>query len=168
MKKNLPLRLASLAQGFTLVELLVVIAIISILAVIGVSVYSGAQGQARDGKRRSEINTIAKSIETAKDLAVSPATYKYDATLAAADFPKGVPADPGGRVYCLKIWTTVGGAVEADPAAWISTTCPAGYTALGTSINSGVATGIDDGSVLSWKLCASPEKSSVVCERSLQ
>ncbi len=51
-------------KGFTLIELLVVIAIIAILAVIGLTVFSGQQRAARDGRRRSDIQAIAAAMET--------------------------------------------------------------------------------------------------------
>ena len=50
-------------KGFTLVELLVVISIIAILSVIGITVFSGVQKGARDAKRRSDIDAIAKALE---------------------------------------------------------------------------------------------------------
>ncbi len=53
-------------KGFTLIELLVVIAIIAILSVIGFTVFTNAQKGARDSKRRSDIDSIAKALEIYK------------------------------------------------------------------------------------------------------
>ncbi len=51
-------------QGFTLVELLVVIAILAILATLGVTNFQSARIKARDLARKSDLQTIAKSLET--------------------------------------------------------------------------------------------------------
>lgn len=64
-RKNLSLisyHLSPLA-GFTLIELLVVISIIGILAGLTLSSYSGAQKQARDSQRRSDLNQYRNSLE---------------------------------------------------------------------------------------------------------
>ncbi len=53
-------------KGFTLIELLVVIAIIAVLSTIGFAVFSGVQKGARDAKRRSDIDAIAKALEIYK------------------------------------------------------------------------------------------------------
>ncbi|MGB9613811.1 MAG: type II secretion system protein [Candidatus Margulisiibacteriota bacterium] len=49
--------------GFTLIELLVVISIIGILAGLTLSSYSGAQKQARDSQRRSDLNQYRNALE---------------------------------------------------------------------------------------------------------
>ncbi len=51
-------------NGFTLIELLVVISIIGILAGLTLSSYSGAQKQARDSQRRSDLNQYRNALET--------------------------------------------------------------------------------------------------------
>ena len=53
-------------RGFTLVELLIVITIIAVLSVIGITVYSGVQKNARDARRRADIDSIAKALEIYK------------------------------------------------------------------------------------------------------
>jgi len=49
-------------RGFTLVELLVVIAIIAILASIGLASYNRAGKNARDAKKRSEIESVRQAL----------------------------------------------------------------------------------------------------------
>lgn len=50
-------------SGFTLIELLVVISIIGILAGLSLSSYTGAQKQARDSQRRSDLNQYRNALE---------------------------------------------------------------------------------------------------------
>lgn len=50
-------------RGFTLVELLVVIAILAILSTLGVSNFQSTRIKARDLSRKSDLQTIAKSLE---------------------------------------------------------------------------------------------------------
>ena len=50
-------------KGFTLIELLVVISIIGILAGLTLSSYSGAQKQARDSQRKSDLNQYRNALE---------------------------------------------------------------------------------------------------------
>jgi prepilin-type N-terminal cleavage/methylation domain-containing protein len=49
-------------QGFTLIELLVVIAIIGILAAIGITAFAGAQGRARDAKRKADLGALNSNL----------------------------------------------------------------------------------------------------------
>ncbi len=52
-----------LKRGFTLIELLVVISIIGILTSLALVSYSGAQKQARDSQRRSDLNQYRNGLE---------------------------------------------------------------------------------------------------------
>ena len=77
-------------RGFTLVELLVAIAIIAILAVIGLTVFTGLQRGARDAQRRSDVEAIAKSLEA--NYNTNTAVYPQ---LLATMFAGGrIPQDP--------------------------------------------------------------------------
>lgn len=49
--------------GFTLLELLVVIAIIGILAAIGIGSYGTVQSKARDARRKSDLENVARALE---------------------------------------------------------------------------------------------------------
>jgi len=50
--------------GFTLVEILIVIAIMGVLTVITVSQFNTAKTKARDVARKSDLNTVAKALNT--------------------------------------------------------------------------------------------------------
>ncbi len=50
-------------KGFTLIELLVVIAIIAILAAVIMATTTGAQAQARDSRRVSDLDSIRTALE---------------------------------------------------------------------------------------------------------
>lgn len=49
--------------GFTIVELLIVIVVIGILAAITIVAFNGIQERARDAKRQSNIQAVAKALE---------------------------------------------------------------------------------------------------------
>lgn len=57
-----PTHKSSPPHGFSLVELLIVISIIVILAVISAAVYSNIQKTARETKRKSDIQALAKAV----------------------------------------------------------------------------------------------------------
>ncbi len=136
--------------GFTLIELLVVVAIIAILSVIGMALFTTAQSNARDGRRRSDIDAIAAALEVNK---VSP-SLTYTA-LAGTQFASGtIPADPtAGKKYCYDDSI-------ATPAAW-STVCAAPWSDVSS-------TPVPGSGVSSWTVCASLESGSVYCKSSSQ
>lgn len=55
-------------KGFALIELLVVISIIAVLSVIGMTVFSGVQNNARNTKVSADFNAIYKNIDIARML----------------------------------------------------------------------------------------------------
>lgn len=82
------------AGGFTLVELLVVIAIIAILAVVGMVVFKSVTGNARDSRRKSDLDSLAKAYEVKY---VSVGSYQ---NLSGNDFSSGgLPSPPEGGSY---------------------------------------------------------------------
>lgn len=50
-------------RGFTLIELLIVMVILGLLGVLGVGNFQSARMKARDVQRKSDLATIAKSLE---------------------------------------------------------------------------------------------------------
>ena len=62
-------------QAFTLIELMVVVAIIAILATLSVSNFSSATKRTRNSQRVSDIQTVAKALETCYD--ISTASYGF-------------------------------------------------------------------------------------------
>lgn len=93
MKKILPI-----SRGFTLIELLVVITIIAFLAVIGIVAFGNAQAQARDGRRRADLDAIATAMEANRDPLAG--IYKRCAADQATIYANGVlPVDPINGSY---------------------------------------------------------------------
>ncbi|MCR4305706.1 MAG: type II secretion system GspH family protein, partial [Candidatus Daviesbacteria bacterium] len=94
MKKLLPTSHAfgvNKSKGFTLVELLVVVSIIAVLSVVGITLFSGVQQNARDAKRKADIDAISKALEANY---TGGSTTPYPA-LTDAMFANGkVPTDP--------------------------------------------------------------------------
>lgn len=80
-------------DGFTLIELIIIIVIISILAIIGFSYYNGMQANAKDSKKKADINAIYKAYES---------NYKNNAyqPLQPNNFMSGqIPKTPEGSGY---------------------------------------------------------------------
>lgn len=72
-------------KGFTLVELLVVIAILSILSTLGIANFQSARTKARDLARKSDLQTITKSLEAyVNDHRVYPSSNAYGQIICQA------------------------------------------------------------------------------------
>lgn len=102
-------------KGFTLIELLVVVAIIGILAAIAIPVFLSQRNSARDASVKSDINGIAKVMET---LYVQSNAYPTTTVLLTAGTPQSSPGNQlvvtvtgGGTGY-----TIVGCNTDADIA----------------------------------------------------
>lgn len=108
-------------KGFTLVEILVSISIVSILAVIGISVFNAAQKNNRDQARMRDLQAIKQALELYRsDNHIYPDTQNdlVDKYLSAW------PADPvSGKVYAYAK-TTTGFAVCAKGESLSSPACP--------------------------------------------
>lgn len=95
----------TLKNGFTLIELLIVIAILGILSVIGLGSFHSARIKAKDATRKSDLQTIAKSLEAyvndhssyplPDDLSWGEPFVDANGTIYAAR----LPSDPSGYTY---------------------------------------------------------------------
>lgn len=172
-------------RGFTLVELLVVVAIIAILSVIGLTLFTSAQANARDARRKSDIDAIANALETTR----SPGVVYYT-NLPTSGFSGGaVPMDNNNSAsapnYCVRTSTLAG--VPADPLAanWGSgVSCPTSPAATQTAAvsgestwttipSAGLAASTTAGSpfytsTISFKVCARLETNAFYCKPSSQ
>lgn len=90
-------------KGFTLIELMVAIAIVAVLAVIGITLFQGAQASARDTKRRADVDAIAQALENNFD--ANNGTYTNPVPVSS--FTGGnIPVDPlTGSDYTLTYGT---------------------------------------------------------------
>lgn len=86
MKKLLPA-----SKGFTLIELMVVVTIIAFLSVIGIVAFTNAQKQARDGRRRADIEAIATALESNRTAGQYPVVNCASTTIFAGG---KCPTDP--------------------------------------------------------------------------
>lgn len=85
-----------LNKGFTLIELLVVITILAVLSIIGIAAFRTLPDQANDSRRRSDVDSIAKVLESRYDVDTG---YPE---LSAGDFTSGQkPQKPEGGDYDL-------------------------------------------------------------------
>ena len=91
-------------KGFTLIELLVVVAIIGILAAIAIPVFLSQRNSARDASVKSDINGVAKVMET---LYVETNTYPANTAALLAGNPQISPGNAivvtvtGGTTYTI-------------------------------------------------------------------
>ena len=146
------------SKGFTLIELLVTIAIIAIISVVAVALFGNIQADARDGKRRAELESLANALEVNKTGGGGNYNPIVATTmLGGGTFPGAstTATDPQGYPYCV-----AGNATSTPPTAisaltgWATTlTCPAGYTVMsGTQ---------PPATTVSWTLCTRLENKGV-------
>jgi prepilin-type N-terminal cleavage/methylation domain-containing protein len=153
-------------KGFTLIELLVTIAIIAIISVVAVALFGNIQADARDGKRRAELESLANALEVNK----SGGGGNYNPILASQMggglMPGGgaTALDPQNYPYCVAGNATTTPPTNAVLTAWATTpACPAGYTVIsGTQ---------PANTTVSWTLCTRLENKgtpAVFCRNNTQ
>ncbi|MBW7944528.1 prepilin-type N-terminal cleavage/methylation domain-containing protein [Patescibacteria group bacterium] len=87
--------------GFTLIELMVVVSIIGVLMAAGILAFSNAQQNARDAKRRADVDALSKALEQYYG---NNAAYPASASSLTTFFPSGsLPTDPQGSNYDIKL-----------------------------------------------------------------
>jgi prepilin-type N-terminal cleavage/methylation domain-containing protein len=155
-------------KGFTLIELLVVISIISILATIGIASYQGAQKNARDARRRNDVDVIAKSLEVNK----AQDTLYYP-VISPTWFESGaVPLDTTTAKYCILYrfdTTTI-----SKPTLWAATSsCPTSVEGASTTVAVIPSTGgvPPVNSTATFKICARLEggtQPNIFCRSNIQ
>lgn len=123
-------------KGFTLIELLVVISIVAVLAAIGITAFSQAQSTSRDGRRKGDIDSVAKALEGN----FNASTGAYPAAVLDTWFASGSqPKDPATNAnYTYNISSTNGYCVcatleKASGNATASNCTGIGTTATGTN-----------------------------------
>ena len=89
--------------GFTLIELLVVVAIIGILAAIAIPVFLNQRASARDASVKSDINSVAKVMET---IYTDTGAYPAVGDEALTCRPANVVTSPGNYILVVPVGTT--------------------------------------------------------------
>lgn len=82
-------------KGFTLLELIIVIGIISIMVMLGSTVYSSVQKRSRDIKRKSDLYIIRSSLQLFKsDNSFYPSRINNENDDFNKNYLKIMPSDP--------------------------------------------------------------------------
>lgn len=175
MKTQLP-NTTKTTKGFTLIELMIVIAIIAVLSIIGITIYNGQQLNARNNRRKEDINAIANALETNKGIGSATYSAIYTTSFSSGLFPK----DPntGTVEYCGSTTSGTVLPVNAWGLATCSTSNGTGGTGtggaganFGTAFNAALTT--FGGASSFWAVCASIEPygtpgGGVYCRQSSQ
>lgn len=85
--------------GFSLIEVIVVTAILGILSILGISNFTATIERSRDARRKADLSTIQKGLESYYgDNSVYPATITTADLCASTTtcYLKTVPTDPSG------------------------------------------------------------------------
>lgn len=140
-------------KGFTLVELLVVISIIAILATVGFVVFQGQQRNARDVRRKADVDAITKAMEAGK----VAGEINYVA-LAASMFAAGsVPSDP----------TNTNDGTNGDSCPGVCKYCVRSATGNCSVTDTTAAPGAP-AAVATWVVCTNLESGGSFCRANSQ
>ncbi len=142
-------------KGFTLIELLVTIAIIAIISVVAVALFGNVQANARDSKRRAEVEALAQALEVNRNQ-----TTSFYSTLAKTQIAGGIwpgqttgsgtaALDPQGYPYCIVTSTTGTASGPTLVAGWATT--PACATTGGGSMINDSLTAFSN--INAWVVC---------------
>lgn len=82
--------------GFTLIELLVVVAILAILSMMGLALFGKGLSNARDARRREDVDAIAKALEINY---VTGSATPYPIPQLNWFSGNAIPKDPSGTDY---------------------------------------------------------------------
>jgi len=92
-------------KGFTLIELLIVLSIIGILAALGFSSYVNSVKAGRDARRKTDLQTIQKGLETyyqdvgSYPIGSIPNPFCHPSGCASAQYLPLLPSDPSNIPY---------------------------------------------------------------------
>ena len=169
---NLPNQKTSI-KGFTLIELLVTIAIIAIISVVAVALFGNIQQDARDGKRRAELESLANALEVNK----SGGGGNYNPIVATTMLSGGTfpgasttATDPQGYPYCIgtSVTTTPPGVAVVANFVLSPIGCAGGGGTAGYTVMSGTQPA---NTTVSWRLCTRLESKgspTVYCRTNTQ
>jgi prepilin-type N-terminal cleavage/methylation domain-containing protein len=164
-------------KGFTLIELLVTIAIIAIISVVAVALFGNIQANARDGKRKAELESIANTLEVNKiDSGYQRILYSQfggnkmpGQTNTGTSSTYRIAADPSGLPYCI---STSSNAADAAATGWTVMTDYSAGTGAGcpsaggyTPVQSNVTPATDS---VRYKICTLLEAGTVFCRTNTQ
>jgi len=99
--------LKSKKNGFSLLELLVVISLIGILSISGLASYVSSQKSARDGRRKTDLETIRQALELYR--ADNNGQYPNEPITASCDSSIGFTTSGGCAVATGGDWSSSGG-----------------------------------------------------------
>ncbi len=169
--KHLPKSKTSV-KGFTLIELLVTIAIVAIISVVAVALFGNIQQDARDGKRRAELESLANALEVNKSGGGGNYNPILAAQLAGSTFPGAstTATDPQGYPYCIGASATTTPPGVAIVANFVLS--PIGCAGAGGTAGYTVMSGTQPANTtVSWRLCTRLESKgspTVYCRTNTQ